>query len=72
MGEIDNYYDKVTACINLAINNCIPAEQFKTSGFIVPGWTDYCKKNPKLRRLEIAIDIQASAFYLYFYIRLYP
>jgi len=27
--EIDNCYDKVTACFNLAINNCIPAEQCK-------------------------------------------
>jgi hypothetical protein len=48
--EIIKYYEKLTACINLAIKHCIPAEQCKTNDFFVPGWTDDVQEKHNLSR----------------------
>ena len=55
-----NYYDKVTACINLALKNCIPAEPRKTRDFIEPSWTDYVQEKHNLSRQAFIDRVSAG------------
>jgi len=48
---VDNYYDAISSCIHLVVNNCIPVKSTKAgSDFTVPGWTDYVQEKHDLSR----------------------